>query len=132
MKDDKNNVARAWFLKAENDLKAARQIMLMAAPPTDTICFHAQQCAEKYLKGLLTYHQIAAPKTHSLEELARLCEQAVPGITTELTEVETLTSYGVQVRYPDDLYYDIPMADAVEALAIAEKVKQAVLSMVKF
>jgi hypothetical protein len=46
--------------------------------------------------------------------------------------VETLTSYGVQVRYPDDLYYDIPMVDAVEALAIAEKVKQAVLGLVKF
>jgi HEPN domain-containing protein len=129
MNDDKNNVARAWFLKAENDLAAARQIMLMATPPTDTVCFHAQQCAEKYLKGLLTYHQIAAPKTHSLEDLALLCEPAAPGIAAQLAEVEILTSYGVQVRYPDDLYYNIPLEDAVEALTIAEKVKRVVLDL---
>lgn len=27
-------------------------------PPTDTICFHAQQCAEKYLKAYLVYQDI--------------------------------------------------------------------------
>ncbi len=65
MNDDRIHVARTWFAKAENDLAATRQIMLMEAPPTDTICFHAQQCAEKYLKGLLTYHSIDFPRTHS-------------------------------------------------------------------
>ena len=127
MSDDRSAVAQAWFAKAENDLAAAHQIMLMDSPPTDTVCFHAQQCAEKYLKGLLTYHQIDFPKTHSLEDLLELCQKAVPGITSELPDIEILSNYGVQVRYPDETYDPIPLKDAEEALAIAEKVKQTVL-----
>ncbi len=64
MRDDKLGVVRAWFKKAENDLINAENTIKMDAPPTDTICFHAQQCAEKYLKGFLTFHQIGFPKTH--------------------------------------------------------------------
>ena len=56
MKDDKLNV-KAWFKKAENDLINAENTIKMESPPTDTICFHAQQCAEKYLKGFLTFHE---------------------------------------------------------------------------
>ncbi len=47
MKDDKLNVVKAWFKKAENDLINAENTIKMESPPTDTICFHAQQCAEK-------------------------------------------------------------------------------------
>jgi len=45
MRNDKLNVVRAWFKKAENDLINAENTIKMEAPPTDTICFHAQQCA---------------------------------------------------------------------------------------
>ena len=42
------SVAREWVVKAENDLKAAAQILKLANEcPTDTVCFHAQQCVEK-------------------------------------------------------------------------------------
>jgi HEPN domain-containing protein len=53
MSDDKLVLVKAWFKKAENDLINAEHTMTMAEPPTDTVCFHAQQCAEKYLKGFL-------------------------------------------------------------------------------
>lgn len=40
--------------QAKNDLtNAAHVLKLAAACPTDTVCFHAQQCVEKYLKALL-------------------------------------------------------------------------------
>ena len=125
MSADKDAVVRAWFRKADNDLTAAEQILRMGEPPADTICFHAQQCAEKYLKGLLTHHQRAFPRTHSLEALVALCEQAVPGITGELPAVEALSGYGADIRYPDDIYHEIPLGDAIEAVAMAKKVKQA-------
>lgn len=50
MKEDKLYVVRSWFRKAENDLITAENTMKMKNPPTDTICFHAQQCAEKYIE----------------------------------------------------------------------------------
>ncbi|MBI2557640.1 MAG: HEPN domain-containing protein, partial [Planctomycetes bacterium] len=43
--------------------------------------------AEKYLKGFLTFHEIDFPKTHSLEDLVRLCKSAVPFIESEVGEV---------------------------------------------
>lgn len=127
MKDDKLNVVRAWFKKAENDLINAEHTIKMDFPPTDTICFHAQQCAEKYLKGFLTFHEKDFPKTHSLENLVLLCKDVAPNIESELADIEILSSYGVEVRYPDEIYYDIPREDAQEAIDLAKKVKTVVL-----
>lgn len=128
MKDDKTEVVRAWFKKAENDMLNAENTIKMENPPCDTICFHAQQCAEKYLKGFLAFYKIDFPKTHSLEDLVELCKQIIPEIVTELENVEVLSSYGVEVRYPDEVYYDIPKEDAQEAIDLAKKVKTVVLT----
>lgn len=47
-------VAQEWARKAEGDLRAAAYLLEpRPAQPTDAVCFHAQQCAEKYLKALL-------------------------------------------------------------------------------
>lgn len=127
MKDDKTEVVSAWFKKAENDILNAENTIKMENPPCDTICFHAQQCAEKYLKGFLTFHKINFPKTHSLEDLVELCKQVAPEIETELENVEILSSYGIEVRYPDEIYYDIPKEDAQEAIDLARKIKAVVL-----
>ncbi|QWR76787.1 HEPN domain-containing protein [Candidatus Magnetomonas plexicatena] len=129
---DRIVIAKSWFLKAENDIINAEHTMTMSNPPCDTVCFHAEQCAEKYLKGFLTYHQIEFPKTHSIETLVRLCKQAAPAIEIELGDiVEILTSYGVAVRYPDGVYYDIPKEDAIEAIELAKKVKACILKQLE-
>lgn len=127
MKGDKLEVVKAWFQKAENDLVAAEHIMTLEHPPYDTVCFHAQQCAEKYLKGFLTFHEVYFPKTHSLEDLAALGKDAAPSLEADIEDVEILSGYGVAVRYPDETYYDIPEEDALEAIGLAKKVKGVVL-----
>ncbi len=43
---------RDWLAKAENDLKTAVVALTLGGDcPTDTVCFHAQQCVEKYIKA---------------------------------------------------------------------------------
>lgn len=43
-------VVQEWVAKAENDLLAATLLLKLGRQaPADAICFHAQQCAEKYL-----------------------------------------------------------------------------------
>jgi HEPN domain-containing protein len=43
-----------WRQKADGDLATAkRELRARSAPNYDAACFHAQQCAEKYLKALL-------------------------------------------------------------------------------
>ena len=62
-KDKMLIVLREWVEKAENDLTAACQILKLGKfAPMDTVCFHAQQCVEKYLKSILVYHGIPVKK----------------------------------------------------------------------
>jgi HEPN domain-containing protein len=42
-----------WVAKAEGDfLTAGRELRARKSPNYDAVCFHAQQCAEKYLNAL--------------------------------------------------------------------------------
>ena len=66
-------VIRQWVQKAENDLKnAAHTLKLGKACPTDTVCFHAQQCVEKYVKALLVLHGIEFSRIHHISALLAL------------------------------------------------------------
>ena len=49
--EKKIDLVKLWIRKAENDLVAAEHLLTVRPhTPYDTICFHAQQCAEKYLR----------------------------------------------------------------------------------
>ncbi len=52
----------------------------------DIVAFHAQQAAEKYLKALLTRHQIEFPKTHLMQQLLVLLSPAEPQLAELLRE----------------------------------------------
>lgn len=66
-------VVGEWVEKAENDLKNAAYTLEMDDEcPTDTVCFHAQQVVEKYLKALLVFKGIPFPKSHNIEDIIAL------------------------------------------------------------
>lgn len=115
-------VAREWVEKAENDLKAAAFTLRMGADcPTDTVCFHAQQCLEKYLKALLVWHRTAFPRVHDVGEiLALLPAGARPSIAPE--DTRRLTAYATVTRYPGD-YDPISLTEARKALKLARRVR---------
>ena len=118
-------VLRQWVRKAEHDLEAASRIMAIEEGcPFDTVCFHCQQAAEKYLKCLLTFLGIQAPRTHDLKALAALIplELCFPVLVEDLTE---LNPYAVDVRYADD-WREPQVNDARRALALASTVRAAV------
>ncbi len=93
-------VAVGWVLRARNDLKAAEYLLTLAdGCPFDAVCFHAQQCAEKYLKALLTSHAVAFERTHNLRRLLDLCAIEA-GLEGELPDLEELIPYAVEARYP--------------------------------
>jgi len=73
-------VIQQWVQKAENDLQTATYTLQLGEDcPTDTVCFHAQQCIEKYIKALLVLHESEFPRTHNLGVLiARLPRQTRP------------------------------------------------------
>lgn len=69
--------------------------------PFDTVCFHCQQAAEKYLKCLLTCLDIQSPRTHDLKALVSLVP-AEEGFSPRVEDVVELNPYAVDVRYADD------------------------------
>jgi len=60
-------LTREWIDKAEGDFATAlREIRVRKSPNYDAVCFHAQQCAEKYLKAMLQEAEVPFGKTHHL------------------------------------------------------------------
>jgi HEPN domain-containing protein len=116
---------RAWLEKADNDLKAATHIFALGRnAPTDTICFHAQQCIEKYLKALLVFRGIDFPKTHNLVVLMNLIPQDDRPELNEESQVR-LTKHATVLRYPGE-EDDPSLAEARKAVAIARRVRKEV------
>jgi len=89
-----------WVDKAEGDYQVAQDQWKAPTPVFDAICFHAQQCAEKYLKAWLTEQGTPFPRTHDLESLAKFCLPTFPDLSAILNDLRFLTSFGVEVRYP--------------------------------
>jgi len=123
--DEVLDVARQWVAKAEGDLKtAAHTLRLKTDCPTDVVCFHAQQCVEKYLKALLVLNGIEFPRTHQISVLmALLPAQVRPALTAE--EQDRLTEYAVTTRYPGD-YDPISYDEARQAVRIARSLRNQV------
>lgn len=72
-------VTQEWVLKAESDYDVV--VLLVRSRKYsgyDPLCFHAQQCAEKYLKARLTEAGISFTKTHDLPTLLALAMLAEP------------------------------------------------------
>jgi HEPN domain-containing protein len=115
-------VIREWVVKAENDLRSAAHVLKMGADcPTDIVCFHAQQCVEKYLKSLLVLKCIPVPRTHNIRVLMNM----IPAdVRPELEEAEQdrLTVYAVVARDPAD-EPPVPLSEARQAVRTARRVR---------
>ena len=123
------DLVNKWIKKAENDLLTAERELSFEDPITDTICFHCQQTAEKYLKAFLVYHQIYFTKTHRIMDLLELCATIDSSFKDELEDADNLTDYAVEIRYPD-IWLEPEMEDAKEAFEMAKKVKEFVLNKI--
>ena len=123
----KKEVIKLWLAKAESDLKTAQILIKDKDPPTDSICFHAQQAVEKLLKAYLTYFDIKVPKTHDIATLLKLCLEVDKDFKElDLEKLEELTFYAVELRYPD-AFYQSSKEEAKEALHQAIHLKKFVL-----
>jgi HEPN domain-containing protein len=110
----------AWVAHAEEDFLLARAALKRKQPLSFGACFHAQQCAEKYIKALLISKGADFPKTHDLLMLSNLCSSN--GILLEIDpkHLNTLTDYAVRTRYPGN---DPTAEDAKEAIELAKMVR---------
>ncbi len=114
-----------WISHAEDDLRLAQHGMkLKSSCPFRLIAYHAQQCAEKYLKAFLVYHNIDFPYTHNISRLLELCA-AKADWTEKIADAEELTPYAITTRYPGE-FEEVTKEDAARAIKIAKSVRQTI------
>jgi HEPN domain-containing protein len=123
---------RQWFEHADEDLRLALGAMNLPGeeePPYRLIAYHAQQCAEKYLKAFLVYHNVDFPYTHNISILLELCGDYAEW-PKKLQDAEELSRYVVTTRYPgEDLV--VTKEEAQEAIEIAQRVRKQIRTALK-
>ena len=112
----------AWLVKAENDFLNIANNLSAAQVPWDTVCFHAQQAAEKLFKAFLVFHRELPPRTHDLVVLLAECTRIEPALAFLEEDCRRLTFFAVSVRYPGDVF-DPEEKDGREMAALAERVR---------
>jgi HEPN domain-containing protein len=90
----------SYLRKAERDLATAIRMSEAGPDFADIVCFHAEQCAEKSLKGLILALGEVPPRTHDLVVL----QKTLGGMGERNQDLEgfclALSDYAVAPRYP--------------------------------
>lgn len=114
-------ISKQWIAKAKNDLLDADNNLKAEETPFDTVCFHCQQAAEKFLKAYLVANGNLYPISH---DLILILENILPfDSTAEVLreDLALLMPYSVEIRYPDDWFMPTE-EDAKEAREAVSRV----------
>ncbi len=116
-----NELTKEWVDKAENDFDSAYILLRIAEIPIpDSVAFHCQQCAEKYLKAFLQERRVRFKYTHSLILLLDLCLSQDKGFNALRDGLAQLENYSVATRYPG---VTISLEIAEEGFEVAGRVR---------
>ena len=123
-----NPLTQEWIEKAEEDYNSAKWLQQAPDPLHNAICFHTQQCIEKYLKAWLQEAELPVPRTHNLEELLALILPTLPAWSHWQPDFKIITDYAVEARYPGD---SATADNTQHAMHICEAVRQTVRTSLK-
>ncbi len=129
MLDNQRKNYKEWLKKAKEDEFAGKEILdtgRFFAPA----CFHFQQMAEKFLKGILIFYKKEFPKIHDLLELETLLIDQTPEIEELHSSLKLLNRYYIETRYPGD-YPEFTKKEAEIAFKAALEIKKFVLEKIK-
>ena len=127
----KEELIKSWLKKAEKDLLTAKHELSFADSVTESVCFHCQQAAEKYLKAYLVFLDVPFTKTHEIGELITKCEKRDREISALKEEADKLTDYAIEIRYPEE-WIEPALEEAKEAFEMAKEIREFVLNRITF
>jgi HEPN domain-containing protein len=91
--------ARSLLSMAEKDSRALSGMTDEEVFSSEIFGFHVQQAVEKALKAWLCIFGVAFPKTHDLDELVTLLEQAGQSVSPSFAPLLDFTDFAVAFRY---------------------------------
>src|SRR2546422_4898839 len=96
---------RDWVAKAEEDFAVALTLARPRKKPLwAPLCFHTQQCVEKYLKARLNEASILFHRTHDLEQLLNQAAAIEPLWSAFRAALKRLSDAAVVPRYPGGVF----------------------------
>ena len=105
-----------WIGKAEEDAAVAeRENRVRKQPSPGAVCYHAQQCIEKYLKAVLQEQGLPIPKIHDLTSLRERCQPDRLGALPDRDGLVSLTRFATHFRYPGE---SATIEDAKQAIRL--------------
>jgi HEPN domain-containing protein len=122
-----NPLTREWLAKAEEDRSIAVSLFRRKKIPADTICFHAQQAAEKYLKAVLQERRTRFGRTHKLMELVELLGTDAGTLPLMADDLRHLSDYAVIARYPG---FNANVQDARTAVAAMKRIRSIAMPLI--
>ena len=128
MDEPKRELVKNWFVKAQHDLDAAKQLSSVEQPLLDVAIYHCQQAAEKAVKSFLVFHDQEFEKTHDIEDLLSSAIRFDNRLETFFDSGETLTPYASLYRYPGTVM-EPEKEEFDEALKAAENVLNFILRL---
>jgi len=129
MKNNSLKLSKEWLIKANNDIKTA-EILYKEKGPTDSLCFHCHQSAEKYLKGFLVFIQKKVPRVHDLVFLLNLCKKIDKDFVRLEEEILALNRYYIESRYPSEVTV-YSRGECKLALKAAQKISQFIVNKIE-
>ncbi len=115
------NPTNLWIQRARSDIRLSEVAINTQGVMYEDSCFHAQQCAEKSLKGLLSHKRIDFPRTHSIELLLDLLKKNGITVPIPIDEAYLLSQYAVETRYPG-ITESVNKSEAEIAIALSKQV----------
>ena len=124
MKDLKSEADR-WWRQSQSDYLFLQRVVDIGK--FDTVCFLAQQTAEKALKAYLFYKGEELVFTHSIFRLCSMASSYNPAFKELRETVKQLDYYYVEARYPNAIEDTIPaefynQSDAKQAIDLTGQV----------
>lgn len=119
---------RAWLAKAANDMLNIENNLSASSIPWDTVCFHAQQAAEKTLKAFLAFYGLPLTRTHDLVALLTQCVSEEHTLANLEGACLRLTYYAIASRYPDD-FYEPDEREGTEMVALSRVIQKRILTL---
>jgi HEPN domain-containing protein len=124
-------IVQQWFKYAHRDIKIAKASLELSSDYKNISAFHAQQCAEKSIKGYLAFNKIRFQKTHNVTQLLDEIAKVDIKLAKKLSKAKTLTVYAVTYRYPDAERKPLTVAKTKTAIKVAEQVFKSCLAAIK-
>ncbi|HHT9126918.1 MAG TPA: HEPN domain-containing protein [Candidatus Brocadiia bacterium] len=123
-------IVEEWFSHGNKDIKDAR-FLFDHKRNLETVSFHIQQAAEKYLKGFLISQGKELQRIHDLVKLLQDAIEIDSSFQQFKESVKKVTNFYFESRYPIGYEFEYTRSEVKEALIQVTKLIKLIKDKVK-